>query len=104
PTRMIVWRPSDAAAFNGTVVVVWNNVSGGYDIVTAGLTSPELVDGGFAVAAVTTQKVGVHGLPGGQGLAECDPERYAALSITSDDYSYDIFTQAARLVGPDRPR
>ena len=104
-TRMIVYRPADEAAFNGTVVVVWNNVSGGYDIVTAGMDSPELVDGGFAIAAVTAQKAGVHGLaPGAQGLVDWDPERYGSLSITSDDYSYDIFTQAARLLAPDRPR
>src|SRR5438876_2616508 len=97
-TRVLVYRPAEPAHFNGTVVVEWNNVSGGYDILTAGLDSQELVDGGFAVAAVTAQRVGVHGLPGGQGLTGWDPKRYGSLSIDSDDYSYDIFTQAARAV------
>jgi hypothetical protein len=30
-TRMVVIRPRDAAIFNGTVVVLWNNVSAGYE-------------------------------------------------------------------------
>src|SRR5262245_6719527 len=30
-TRFIVRRPLDASRFNGTVVVEWNNVSGGSD-------------------------------------------------------------------------
>ena len=45
---------------------------------------------------VTAQRVGVHGV--GEypmGLVTWDPDRYASLSIPSDDYSYDIFTQAA---------
>ena len=37
-------------------------------------------------------------------LPAWDPERYGTLSIPSDDYSFDIFTQAADLVAPDRPR
>ena len=32
------------------------------------------------------------------------PSAYGTLSIASDDDSYDIFTQAARAVGPDRDR
>ena len=45
----------------------------------------------------------MHGLPPTpQGLQAWDPERYGTLSITSDDDSFDIFTQAARAVGPDR--
>ncbi len=31
-----------------------------------------------------------------------DRGRYGSLSIPSDDYSFDIYTQAARAVGPDR--
>jgi hypothetical protein len=49
--------------------------------------------------------VGVHGLPHApQGLRAWDEERYGTLSITSDDDSFDIFTQASRAVGPDRDR
>ena len=37
-------------------------------------------------------------------MSSWDPERYGTLSIPSDDYSFDIFTQTARSVGPDRSR
>lgn len=33
-----------------------------------------------------------------------DPERYSDLDIPSDDYSFDVFTQAAMAVGPNRER
>jgi hypothetical protein len=101
-TRMIVVRPEDPARFNGTVVVFWNNVSAGYENIGGGETA-EYFEGGYAYAAVTAQRVGVHGAPvNPQGLRAWDPERYGSLSITSDDYSFDIFTQAARAVSPDR--
>jgi hypothetical protein len=49
--------------------------------------------------------VGIEGLPPSpQGLAAWDPDRYGTLSIPSDDYSYDIFTQCAVAVGKDRQR
>jgi hypothetical protein len=102
-TRMLVYRPADAAKFNGTVVVTWNNVTAGYDLF--GAESLELFEGGFGLVCLTTQKVGIEGLPPvHQGLAQWDAERYGTLSIPSDDYSYDIFTQAARAVGRDRNR
>jgi hypothetical protein len=102
-TRVLVYRPIDAGRFNGTVVLHWNNVTAGYDLF--GGDTPEVFAGGYAFAGLTTQHVGIHGLPAApQGLRAWDPERYGTLSITSDDDSYDIFTQAARAVGPDRDR
>ena len=102
-TRLLVYRPADTEHFNGTVIVSWNNVTAGYELF-AGDTR-EIIGGGYAFVGVTTQRVGVHGLPPTpQGLADWDPGRYGSLSITSDDYSYDIFTQAARAVRPDRDR
>ena len=60
---------------------------------------------GYAYVAVSAQRVGVHGrAEDPQGLRAWDPERYGSLSISSDDYSFDIFTQAADLVAPGRPR
>jgi Alpha/beta hydrolase domain len=54
-------------------------------------------------SSVTTQRVGVHGFPEQPaGLVAWDAEHYGSLSIPSDDYSFDIFTQAARAVGPQR--
>ncbi|MFN8618851.1 MAG: alpha/beta hydrolase domain-containing protein [Dehalococcoidia bacterium] len=102
-TRILVYRPADPAKFNGTVVLTWNNVTAGYDLF--GAESLELFEGGFALACLTTQKVGIEGLPPlPQGLAAWDAERYGSLSIASDDVSYDIFTQGALAVGKNRDR
>jgi hypothetical protein len=103
-TRLVVMRPVDAAAFNGTVVVLWNNVTAGYDNFTGG-DSPEVFENGYAYVAASVQRVGIHGQPDNpQGLRDWDPDRYGSLSIPSDDYSFDIYTQIADLVAPDRPR
>jgi hypothetical protein len=102
-TRMVVVRPIAAAAFNGTVIVLWNNVSAGYENFGGG-DSPEIFENGYAYVAASVQRVGVHGQPDNpQGLRDWDPERYGTLSIPSDDYSFDIYTQVADVVGPDRP-
>lgn len=103
-SRMLVRRPQDAARFNGTVIVLWNNVTAGYDLITA--QSPEILEGGYALACVSAQRVGVHGFaaPPQMGLTAWDPERYGSLSVPSDDASFDIYSQAARLVGRDRPK
>jgi hypothetical protein len=99
-TRILVYRPIDPAHFNGTVVVGWNNVTAGYELF--GGESPEFFEG-YAFVAATVQHVGVHGFPtNSQGLAAWDPQRYGSLSIPTDDTSYDIFTQVAKLVGADR--
>ncbi len=100
-TRLVVQRPTDADRFNGTVVLLWNNVSAGFD--TSGLGDTlELLDG-YAIVGATTQRVAVNGMgENPQGLVAWDRERYGSLSIPSDDYSFDIYTQAARAVGPDR--
>jgi hypothetical protein len=101
-TRILVRRPQDATRFNGTVVLMWTNVSLGFDLFAG--ESPEIYDGGFAFAAVSVQRNGVHGYPGGAspGLTLWDPERYGSLSVPSDDAAYDIFTQAARAVRAPR--
>jgi hypothetical protein len=100
-TRFLVYRPADPAAFNGTVVVCWNNVTAGYELFFG--ESPEVLEGGYAYVCASVQKVGVHGFPDdAQGLVAWDRERYGSLSIPTDDASYDIFTQVARAVGPDR--
>ena len=100
-TRVIVYRPSDPEQFNGTVIVSWNNVTAGYDLF--GGDTAEILEGGFAFVGVTVQRVGVEGLPQlEQGLSTWDPERYGTLHHPGDDYSFDIFTQAARAVGAAR--
>ncbi|MBS0363526.1 MAG: hypothetical protein JSR98_19295 [Proteobacteria bacterium] len=107
-TRLLVRRPADPAKFNGTVLVEWINVSAGYDIACADPVG--LYEAGFAWVSVSAQRVGVHGyeaafhppLPTGKGLVQWDAARYGSLSVPGDSLSYDIFTQGARAVGPDR--
>ena len=110
-TRMVVVRPRDPATFNGTVLVLWNNVSAGESFVQ-GNRAAQMLEDGFAVVGVSAQRVGVEG-PSAElaalgmvapSLKGDDPERYGDLQHPGDDFSYDIYTQAARLVASDRPR
>lgn len=107
-TRMLVVRPGDPATFNGTVVVEWNNVSAGEAFLAAHGGLDRLLRAGFAVAGVSAQRLGVEGAPDGRGLGRSlkqqDVERYGSLYHPGDEHSYDIFTQAGRLLGSDRPR
>ncbi len=106
-TRILVRRPRNPGDFNGTVVVEWTNVTSGFAL---NVCEPRGLYGGFAYVSVASQRVGVHGYaatgnPMGlveMGLVQWDPQRYAGLHIPSDNYSYDIFTQAARAIGPNR--
>jgi Alpha/beta hydrolase domain len=100
-TRMLVTAPIDPARFNGTVIVEWNNVSAGFDIMLA--DEPALFELGFAHVGITTQYVGVHGHPdASMGLVAWDPERYGTLHHPGDRYSFDVYAQAAQLVARDR--
>jgi hypothetical protein len=103
-TRIVALVPEDDAAFNGTVVVEWLNVSGGIDAPAFwSMAHRELVREGYAYVAVSAQRVGVDG--GGLSLSGFDmslktqdPERYSSLHHPGDAFAYDIFTQAGRLV------
>lgn len=101
-TRVLVRRPADPARFNGTVFVAWNNVSAGFELL--GGIGAEIIESGAAWVGASVQRVGIHGFPFGepQGLAAWDAERYGSLSIDDDDASFDIFTQVAHAVGPQR--
>ncbi len=109
-TRVVVRAPSRAAAFSGTVVVEWLNVSGGVDADPDWTSlSEEIVRAGDAWVGVSTQRIGVEGGPvlvkvqgvagaeaQGKGLKAIDPARYGTLEHPGDGFSFDIFTQAAR--------
>ena len=98
-TRLLVARPEDPTDFNGTVIVFWMNVTAGFELGSPGGEALR----GYAWVGVSAQKVGIHGFAENpQGLKAWDPERYATLDHPGDAYSYDIFTQAARAVGPRR--
>ncbi|MER7684913.1 alpha/beta hydrolase domain-containing protein [Streptomyces sp. NPDC097610] len=95
-TRLVVRRPQDPARFNGTVLVLWTNVTMGCEIIDdlEGFTD------GFALLAVSAQGAGLEGFSGmPSGLKSWDSKRYGSLHLPGDAYSFDIFGQAARAVG-----
>ncbi len=108
-SRIVVARPRRPEAFNGTVIIYWNNVSMGVDLsIETGLAA-QLIGDGFAVVGVTTQLAGIEGNPARAtgrnrltGLRGYDPDRYGTLRHPGDGFCYDIFTQGAEVVGPRR--
>ncbi len=111
-TRIIVRRPTDAAASSGTVLVEWLNVSAGNDgDPDWGYTHREILRQGHTWVGVSAQAVGVvggesllaaQGTPG--GLVAVNPERYGPLVHPGDRFAYDIFSHvAAALRNPDGP-
>jgi len=103
-TRILVYRPTKLKKFSGTVVVEWNNVSGGVDAAPAWIQGHvELVRAGVAWVGVSTQIVGVEG---GTPLAPVlalplktqNPVRYGSLSHPGDSFAYDIFSQAGQAI------
>jgi hypothetical protein len=106
-TRIVVHRPTKRGRFNGTVVVEWLNVSGGVDAGPdwIGLHT-ELIRKGYAWVGVSAQKVGIDGGPAIPGLPPnhlklVDPVRYGGLVHPGDSFSYDMYSQVARLLrGP----
>ena len=106
-TRLLVRRPTDAAHFDGTVVLEWLNVSGGIDLDPVwAQSSAEMLRAGNAWIGVSAQRAGVNGPPLTRGFSQplelWDPERYGTLDIPNDDLSYGIFTAAARLARAGR--
>ncbi|HZZ31284.1 MAG TPA: alpha/beta hydrolase domain-containing protein [Phenylobacterium sp.] len=102
-TRIVVVRPKDPKAFNGTVAVEWLNVTGGLD---AGpdwtYSHREMLRSGYVYVGVSAQKVGVEGGQslGGAGmpLKKANPVRYGGLVHPGDAFSFDIFSQAGAAV------
>lgn len=105
-TRVLVVRPAEAAAFSGTVFLEWQNVS-------AGVEQPAPTDGevyrGHAWVGVSAQIAGLYGTPRRRGrtsrqppLLDVDPERYGRLLHPGEPACFDIFSDAARAVGPGR--
>jgi hypothetical protein len=104
-TRILVYRPVTKGKFNGTVIVEWNNVSGGLDAAPDWLAGHvELIRSGYAWVGVSAQIVGVEGgtplLPGlpQLPLKTVDPVRYGSLVHPGDSFSYDIYSQAGQAI------
>jgi hypothetical protein len=93
-TRLIVRRPREASAFNGTVFIEWLNVTRGRDAEVAySLASEELLRGGYGYVGVSVQSAGV------DALKSSDAERYGTLTHPGDAYAYDIYAQAGAAIG-----
>ncbi|GAB1265107.1 alpha/beta hydrolase domain-containing protein [Aurantivibrio infirmus] len=98
-TRMLVRRPGDAKAFNGTVLVEWQNVTAGNDLdaLWSGFRD-DLVADGYVWVGVSAQRVGVN------QLREWSPKRYGSLDVTNngtverDAISWDIFGQSVQAI------
>ncbi|MEV0829221.1 alpha/beta hydrolase domain-containing protein [Nonomuraea rubra] len=96
-TRVIVRRPVSQAAFNGTVLMEWQNVTAGYDL-DALWSTEQLTRAGYAWVGVSAQRVGVN------QLRQWSPARYGTLDVTgggqymTDQLSYDVFSQAAKAI------
>lgn len=111
-TRMVVWKPTDPADFNGTVYVEWLNVSPGFDNPPDWLSAHNLMVREHAIwVGVSAQKASVDGgeirvdagadTPPPGGLKAVDAERYGGLEHPGDEFSYDIFTQGGVAVRGD---
>lgn len=101
--RLIVRRPRTGTKFNGTAIVEWLNVSEGYENTL--ILDEGIYRSGFAYVGVSAQQVGVTGFKNHpRGLKAWDRKRYEALVMPGEAYSYDIFTQGGRAVGPGRRR
>jgi hypothetical protein len=97
-TRILVYRPIDPAAFKGTVLVEWLNVSGGLDAAPDWITAhTEMVRSGMIWVGVSAQYVGVEGGSGGGlltvPLKTANPARYGSLVHPGDSFSYDMYRQ-----------
>lgn len=94
-TRFIVRRPADAAAFNGTVVLEWVNVSAQFENAVDIISAHQLFHrDGYAYVHVSAQAAGLCCTP--LTPKTWDPVRYAAINHPGDDYSFDMFSQIAR--------
>ena len=100
-TRLLVRRPT-RTRFNGTVVVEWLNVSGGFDAAPDWIaTHTLLMREGFAWVGVSAQHVGIDGGPPlyrNLHLRAVNPVRYGSLVHPGDSFSYDLFSQAGEAI------
>jgi hypothetical protein len=118
-TRVLVRRPTDAAKFNGTVIVEWLNVTLDQDVdFVFGATRELLVRAGYAWVGVSAQRNGI------SAMKKWNPERYEALDVNAsnidpldgsevdpanplimavggDVLAWDIYTQVAELAKTD---
>lgn len=117
-TRVVVRRPADTAAFSGTVVLEWFNVSAIEAAPDWTYLYEEIAREGHAYIGVSAQRQGVEGgdtllevdvdpdaasragvsAVDNSGLKNIDRERYGTLVHPGDAYAFDVFSQVGRAV------
>ena len=96
-SRILVRRPTDPKAFNGSVILDWDNVTVPDDTDVNWLPMhPTIMERGFVYVAVAAQRLSIEASP--IALKQYDPVRYGSLSHPGDDYSFDVYSQAAEAV------
>lgn len=94
-TRVIVRRPRDAAAFNGTVLLDWVNVTAQFENAVGTLEAHRfLLREGYAYVHLSAQAAGLCCSPLTPQI--WDPLRYADLDHPGDEYAFDMVSQIAR--------
>ena len=102
-TRIHVIRPIEAAKFNGTVIVEWQNATSGYDTPVHWLQQKDMIiRKGYAWVGISAQRNSIANAT--TGLKAWSPNRYGTLDVThggkfmADELSYDIFAQGAKAI------
>lgn len=99
-TRILVRKPRDPARFNGIVLVEWMNTALSFDLDGGWLLNrDEIMREGYAWVGVSAEAASVSFLKG------LNPTRYAQASAEDKNgQSFDIYTQAARLIRQVAPQ
>ncbi len=110
-TRLMVWRPADPAAFNGTVVIEWWNSTAGFDVSPAWDASHDyFTRNGIVYVGWTNSNQSLsflvdHCRPPGLPLFDLCGARYETLFLEDNGQAYEIGTQIANALknGPNSP-
>ncbi len=108
-TRLIVRRPADPAAFNGTVVIEWWNSTAGFDGAPVWDQSAEyFARSGIAYVGVTNSTTAIAFLAGGCRVFGVLPpscgSRYATLSLPENGLAWEMMSQIANLLKSNDPQ
>jgi hypothetical protein len=96
-SRLLIRRPSDAKAFNGSVILDWTNVTVPDDTDVSWLPMHDtIMERGFVYVAVAAQRLAIEASP--IALKQYDPVRYGSLHHPGDEFAFDMYSQAAEAV------
>ncbi len=108
-TRMLVRRPADPNAFNGTVVIEWLNSTAGFDTAPVWHASAEyFARKGIVYVGVTNSTTTIKFLADGCLLLGLIPPplcgtRYASLSLSENGVAFEMVSQIAHLLKSGPP-